>query len=181
MKTVALEDATLDLCVAEAQQEQVILTRNGHPIVLVMSVDGMDEEQIRLCGSNEFWTLMEKRSRERTISRAELEQAGAEALISPRCQSLTPPHLGGTAVKTVIWTDNASWSEALHQAGEEDVLVLRDGRPVVLMTPFDDDDLAWYAREHDPAFLASLARARHQVGQGDTVSHGRLNEELGLD
>jgi hypothetical protein len=84
-------------------------------------------------------------------------------------------------VKTVIWTDNASWDAVLRQAGEEDVLVLRDGHPVVLMTPFDDDDLAWYAREHDPAFLASLTLARRQVERGDTVSHGELKKQLGLD
>jgi hypothetical protein len=84
-------------------------------------------------------------------------------------------------VKTVIWTDNASWDDVLRQAGEEDVLILRDGHPVVLMTPFDDDDLAWYAREHDPAFLASLAEARRQVVQGNTVSHSDLKKEFGLD
>lgn len=43
-------------------------------------------------------------------------------------------------MKTVSWTANSSWDEVLRQAGEEDVLVLRDGHPVVLMTPFDDDD-----------------------------------------
>ena len=47
MKTVPMEDATLDRCVTEAKQERVILTRNGHPIALFVSVDGMDEEQIR--------------------------------------------------------------------------------------------------------------------------------------
>ena len=84
-------------------------------------------------------------------------------------------------MKTVTWTDNASWDEVLRQAGEEDVLVLRDGHPIVLMTPFDDDDLTWYAREHDPAFLASLAQARCQVERGETISHGDLKKELGLD
>ena len=47
-------------------------------------------------------------------------------------------------MKTVTWTDNASWDDVLRQAGQEDVLVLRDGHPVVLMTPFDDEDLEWY-------------------------------------
>jgi hypothetical protein len=84
-------------------------------------------------------------------------------------------------LKTVTWTENASWDEVLRQAGQEDVLVLRDGHPVVLMTPFDDDDLAWYAREHDPAFLASLAEARRQVEQRNTVSHSDLKKELGFD
>jgi hypothetical protein len=84
-------------------------------------------------------------------------------------------------VKTVTWTDNAPWDDVLRQAGEEDVLVLRDGRPVVLMTPFDDEDLTWYSREHDPVFLASLERARLQVEQGETVSHGDLKKEFGLE
>ena len=50
-------------------------------------------------------------------------------------------------MKTVNWTPNASWDDVLKQAGQEDVLVLRDGHPFILMTPFDDEDLAWYARE----------------------------------
>jgi hypothetical protein len=83
-------------------------------------------------------------------------------------------------MKTVTWTENASWDDVLRQAGEEDVVVLRDGHPVVLMTPFDDDDLAWYAREHDPAFVESLAKARRQVEQGKTVSHENLKRDLGL-
>jgi hypothetical protein len=84
-------------------------------------------------------------------------------------------------MRTVIWTENAPWDEVLRQAGEEDVLVVRDGHPVVLMTPFDEGDLAWYAREHDPAFLESLVKARRQVEQGQTVRHEDLKRELGLD
>jgi hypothetical protein len=74
MKTVSIEDATLDRCVAEAQQEKVILTRNGHSIALIVSVDGMDEEQIRRSSAPEFWKLMEERRRQKTISRGELER-----------------------------------------------------------------------------------------------------------
>ena len=84
-------------------------------------------------------------------------------------------------MKTVSWTANSSWKEVLRLAGEEDVLVLRDGHPVVLMTPFDDDDPAWYARERDPAFLASLAKARGQVEEGESLCHEDLKKELGLD
>jgi hypothetical protein len=84
-------------------------------------------------------------------------------------------------VKTVTWTDDASWDDVLRQARQEDVVVLRDGHPVVLMTPFDDDDLAWYARERDRAFLASLAEARRQVAAGKTVSHEDLKKDLDLD
>ncbi len=74
MKTVPVESTTLDMCVAEAQHQGVILTRDGQPVALVVPIDGMDEEQIRLCSSPEFWKLMEDRRRESTISRAELER-----------------------------------------------------------------------------------------------------------
>jgi antitoxin (DNA-binding transcriptional repressor) of toxin-antitoxin stability system len=74
MKMIPIEGATLDRCVAEAQQERVILTRNGHPIALVTSVDGMDEEQIRLSSNPEFWKLMEESRQQKTISREELER-----------------------------------------------------------------------------------------------------------
>ncbi len=74
MKTVPIEDATLDRCVDEAQRERVILTRNGHPIALVVGVDGLDEEQIRLGSSPEFWELIEKSRGQKTISRDELER-----------------------------------------------------------------------------------------------------------
>ncbi len=84
-------------------------------------------------------------------------------------------------MKTVIWTQDACWDEVLKEAGEEDVLVVRDGHPFVLMMPFDDDDLAWYARERDSAFLESLANARRQVAHGETVDHERLKTELGLN
>ena len=74
MKTVPMEATTLDTCVAEAQRQGVILTRDGQPVALVVPIDGMDEEQIRLCSNPEFWKLMVIRRRERTISRTELEQ-----------------------------------------------------------------------------------------------------------
>jgi prevent-host-death family protein len=79
MKTVPMENATLDHCVAEAQQEQVILTRNGDPIAVLMGVAGMDEEQVRLSSSPEFWKLIEESRRKKTISREELERRLNEA------------------------------------------------------------------------------------------------------
>lgn len=43
---------------------------------------------------------------------------------------------------------------------------------------FDDDDLEWYARERDPEFVASIARARRQVQEGRTIGHADLKKEL---
>ncbi len=69
----------------------------------------------------------------------------------------------------------------LGHAEQEDILLLRDGHPVALVIPFDEEDLQWYARERDPVFLASIAEAREQVKQGRTVLHGDLKRELGVD
>ncbi len=74
MKTVRLEDATLDRCVIEAQDERVILTRGGHPVALVVRVDGMDEEQIQSGSSPEFWAMIAESRTRKTISREELER-----------------------------------------------------------------------------------------------------------
>jgi hypothetical protein len=84
-------------------------------------------------------------------------------------------------VKTVIWTENMPWDEVLRAGEQEEVLLMRDGHAVALVVPFDDDDLNWYARERDPAFLASIAQARQQVEQGRTICHRDLKSELGLE
>jgi hypothetical protein len=74
MKTMRLEDATLDRCVIEAQRDRVLLTRQGQPVALLVGVDGMDEEQVRLSSSPQFWKLIEESRRQKTISREKLEQ-----------------------------------------------------------------------------------------------------------
>ena len=84
-------------------------------------------------------------------------------------------------MKTVTWTENTSCADIVRQAEHEEVILMRDGHAVALVTPFDDDDLEWYVREHDPAFLASIARAREQVADQRTTSHQDLVRELGLD
>jgi antitoxin (DNA-binding transcriptional repressor) of toxin-antitoxin stability system len=74
MKTIGLEQASLDVCVDDAQQERVVLTRNGKPVALIIGLEGLDEEQLQLGSSDKFWTLIEQRRKQKTISRAELEQ-----------------------------------------------------------------------------------------------------------
>ena len=81
-------------------------------------------------------------------------------------------------MKTISWTKQTPWEDLLRQAEQEDVLLTRNGHAVVLLMPFDDDDLEWYARERDPGFLASIAEARRQVTAGKTISHADLKKEL---
>ena len=84
-------------------------------------------------------------------------------------------------MKTIHCTEDSPWDDLLREAAQEEIVLVRDGHAVALITPFDDDDLRWYARERDPAFLASLATARQQVRAGRTVRHGDLKRELGIE
>ena len=71
MKTVDLEDRSIERWVDEAQQEQVILLRDGKPVALLI---GLDSEQDALGRSARFWELISERRGEPTVSRAELER-----------------------------------------------------------------------------------------------------------
>lgn len=74
MKTVGIEQATLDSCVREAQDDRVLVTRAGRPVAIVVGLADFDEEQIRLGLSDEFWKMISARRREPAITRAELER-----------------------------------------------------------------------------------------------------------
>lgn len=84
-------------------------------------------------------------------------------------------------MKTIALTDKTSLDAVMKEAAKEEIVLTRDGHAVALLTPFDDEDLDWYAREHDPAFLESIALAREQAKQGKTLRHNDLKKELGLE
>ncbi len=48
--------------------------RGGNPVALVVGVQGLDDEQIELGASDTFWGLISARRKEKTISRAALEE-----------------------------------------------------------------------------------------------------------
>ena len=74
MKTLGIEQATLDACVRESQGERVLVTRDGRPVAIVVGLAGLDEDQLQLGASDKFWQLIAARRKERTLTRAELEQ-----------------------------------------------------------------------------------------------------------
>jgi antitoxin (DNA-binding transcriptional repressor) of toxin-antitoxin stability system len=74
MKTVDIEQTSLDACILDAQSEQVVITREGNPVALIVGVRGLDEEQIRLGSSDAFWQMISSRRKENTLSRAALEE-----------------------------------------------------------------------------------------------------------
>jgi hypothetical protein len=85
-------------------------------------------------------------------------------------------------MKKVELSTPAASEQAIRERQMEEVVVLQDGHPVALVIPFDDDDdLEWCAHEHDPAFIASIARAREQAAAGQTVGHPELKRQLGVE
>ena len=73
MKRIEITQTTLDKCINDAQRERLVILREGSPVALIVGVEGMDEEQLRLGSSDEFWKLIKERRTQDTISRAELE------------------------------------------------------------------------------------------------------------
>ncbi len=74
MKTVGLEEATLDACVKEAQHERVVVTRDGKPVALIVGIEGFDREQLELARDAAFRTLIAERRAQRAVGRTELER-----------------------------------------------------------------------------------------------------------
>ena len=74
MKTVDIQETSLDACVIDAQSDRIIITRGGNPVAIVMGVQGLDEEQTQLGASDEFWKLISSRRKEPTIDRGALEK-----------------------------------------------------------------------------------------------------------
>lgn len=74
MKQKVLEETDLESCVNAAQQERVVVVRNGRPVALIVGVAGMDREQLELGSSDRFWRLIAKRRTQKTITRAQLEE-----------------------------------------------------------------------------------------------------------
>ena len=79
MKTLGIEQATLDSCVREAQDDRVLLTRDGRPVAVVVGLAGLDDEQIALGMSDDFWQLITARWQEPSMTRSELERRLSEA------------------------------------------------------------------------------------------------------
>lgn len=78
MKTVVLEETTLDRCVQEAQADRVVVTREGKPVAFVIGAENYEEEDFEWMASAEFWRLIQARRQEPSITRAELERRLAE-------------------------------------------------------------------------------------------------------
>jgi len=61
-------------------------------------------------------------------------------------------------------------SEYLRQAEDEEIIILRHGKPAGLLVGFaSEDDWFDYRLGHEPRFLARVTRARQSLRQGEGV------------
>ena len=74
MKTLSLDQVSLEQSVQAARCGRVLLMRKGKPQAVLVAVQGWDEEDLALCKDASFWRLIACRRRQKTISRAELER-----------------------------------------------------------------------------------------------------------
>ncbi len=62
------------------------------------------------------------------------------------------------------------FSEYLHLAEEEEIIITRHGKPAGILKGFaSEDDWFDYRLEHDPRFLARVERARKSLRDGKGV------------
>lgn len=78
MKVISIQETDLGQCVRDAQKQRVVITRKGKPVAMVVSVDGLDLEQLELGHSDKFWNLVQEWRKQKPISREELERRLAE-------------------------------------------------------------------------------------------------------
>ncbi len=74
MKVLGIKEAKLSECVRAAQEDRVVITRNGKPVALIVGVEGMDLEQLELGNSKRFWELIKQCRQQPSLSRAQLEK-----------------------------------------------------------------------------------------------------------
>src|SRR5439155_12922922 len=74
VKVVGVQDTNLEDCVRQARRGQVLLTRRGKPVAVLIDVRGLDQDQAELGVSDAFWSIIRERRKQRTVSRAELDK-----------------------------------------------------------------------------------------------------------
>jgi len=57
-----------------AQSDQVVITRNGEPIAVVLGVEGADWETVAVETNRPFWKQIAKRRNQQTNSLSEIRQ-----------------------------------------------------------------------------------------------------------
>ena len=76
MKTISVRDLQKRIrsVMETAQNDQVVITRNGQPIAVVVGVEGADWETVAVETSRSFWKEIARRRDQETISLAEIRE-----------------------------------------------------------------------------------------------------------
>jgi hypothetical protein len=69
-----------------------------------------------------------------------------------------------------------SFNELLEAAQREDILLLRDGRPLARLEKFDDDDWETWKFESSPEAQERGRQAREQYARGDFKTLEQVKE-----
>ena len=74
MKTISVRDLQTRIrsVMDTAQHDQVVITRNGQPIAVVVGIEGADWETVAVETSRSFWKEIAQRRNQETISVAEI-------------------------------------------------------------------------------------------------------------
>ena len=74
MKTISVRDLQKRIrsVMETAQNDQVVITRNGQPIAVVVGVEGADWETVAAETSRSFWKEIAERRNQKTLSLAEI-------------------------------------------------------------------------------------------------------------
>ena len=66
MKTISDLEAQSDLkgVLDSAQEERIVITRQGKPAAVVLGLESYDAEDLQLAGSPDFWRMIDARRRE---------------------------------------------------------------------------------------------------------------------
>ena len=75
VKSVSDQEAQANFedLLASAQNERVLITRQGKPSAVVLGLESYDDEDLGLAVSPEFWKMIELRRQGRSIPLAELK------------------------------------------------------------------------------------------------------------
>ena len=76
MKTIDVRDLpkSAQSALETVQDDQVVITRDGDPIAVVIGVEGVDWETVTVETSRSFWKEITKRRSQQTISLAEIRK-----------------------------------------------------------------------------------------------------------
>ena len=76
MKTISVRDLQKRIrsVMETAQNDQVVITRRGQPIAVVVGVEGAEWETVAVETSRSFWKEIAQRRKQETISLAEIRR-----------------------------------------------------------------------------------------------------------